>query len=295
MVCVRLRSGATAGAALEAVVRQYALVLIVPDDRSPQEPLAPVESIYAHRQRYGWLRERLEPGDQTIEFGCGTGRLITMPLRAAGYDVTGIDLDQASVELGQRLLAEHGLPAECLMVTDLRDVPPGLDAVIASEVLEHLDDDTLSEVMSLFRAKLRPGGKLLITVPGGYSEFELENFLWDRAGAGRMYTSLSRGRFAASLRRWKRGHTDGWAPEDQPMTIADSPHLQRFTWRKIHRLVTQAGFTIQESRGAMLICGPFSDILFSGMPRVMAWNAELGRRAGPLASDYYVMARAPHE
>ncbi len=48
--------------------------------------LVPRENIYGHRQRLYWLRDHLRTEDRAVEFGCGTGRLITIPLRAWGYD-----------------------------------------------------------------------------------------------------------------------------------------------------------------------------------------------------------------
>ena len=77
------------------------------------------------------------------------------------------------------------------------------------------------------------------------------------------------------------------------MTLADSPHKQRFTWRSIHRILGQAGFDVVEARGAILFCGPFTDFAFSGVPRVMALNKKLGQRLPRIASDYYITAVKP--
>ena len=74
------------------------------------------------------------------------------------------------------------------------------------------------------------------------------------------------------------------------MTLADSPHKQRFTWRSIHRILDRAGFDIVDGRGAILFCGPFTDLAFSGLPRVMALNKRLGRSLPRIASDYYIAA-----
>ena len=82
------------------------------------------------------------------------------------------------------------------------------------------------------------------------------------------------------------------APADvyEPMSLSQTPHLQRFTWRSLDRRLRAHRFEIREARGAVLICGPMSDLLFSGMSRVMRLNAILGTRMSPLASDFYVMA-----
>jgi SAM-dependent methyltransferase len=51
-------------------------------------------------------------------------------------------------------------------VTDIRDIPAGsVDLVGAFEVLEHVTDDQLHEFLAGARAILKPGGRLLVTVP----------------------------------------------------------------------------------------------------------------------------------
>ena len=256
------------------------------------EPFLFPETIYGHRQRVHWIRSHLRPNDRVVEFGCGTGRLIAMPLLGWGYDVVGVDLDETSIEHGREMLERAGLVPNALLVSDLRNAPGEFDVVVASEVLEHLRDDDLHSSLAAARRKLRPGGRLLVTVPNGYGEFELENLLWYRTGLDRAYRRLRSGRLAGSLRRAKQSIAEDWAQPEDPMTLADSPHLQRFTWRSIRRTVENAGFRIFEQRGAILVCGPFTDILFSGMPRVMSVNRRLGRRLGPIASDFYLAAEA---
>ena len=251
--------------------------------------VVPPENIYGHVQRLHWLRDHMRPEERAVEFGCGTGRLITLPLRAWGYDVTGVDLDEPSIEHGRTLLREAGLDPEALQAVDLRELPGPFHAVIASEILEHLDDDELKDSLELVRERLVPGGKLLVTTPGGYSLFELESLLWYRTGVDRLYRRLRAKGSLNRLRRLKASRAD-WSEEQAPMTLADSPHKQRFTWRSIHGILDRAGFEVTDARGATLFCGPFTDIMFSGLPRVMTVNKTLGERFPRLASDYYLAA-----
>jgi 2-polyprenyl-3-methyl-5-hydroxy-6-metoxy-1,4-benzoquinol methylase len=251
--------------------------------------VVPRENVYGHRQRLYWLRDQLVPEDRTVEFGCGTGRLITLPLRAWGYDVSGVDLDQRSIEYGRGLLRKAGLEPEALEAVDLGELPGPFDAVIASEILEHLDDRELEASLGLIHERLAPKGKLLVTTPNGYSLFELENLLWYRTGIDRLYRKTGGGGLARRMRGLKARHAD-WVEAAEPMTLADSPHKQRFTWRSIHRILDRAGFDIVHARGAILFCGPFTDLAFSGLPRVMELNKRLGRRLPRIASDYYLAA-----
>ncbi len=248
------------------------------------------ENIYGHFQRLEWLRDRLRPSDRALEFGCGTGYFITYPLRLWGYDVTGVDLDETSIRHGQRLLAAAGLPEEALTAADVRDLPGSYDAVIASEVFEHLRDDELTESLALLREKLAPGGRLLVTVPNGYGWFELESLIWRAARFDRLLERLASAGITARVKRVKGGLAGEVGAMEHPMTLAPSPHLQLFTWRSIHETLERAGFAVREARGAVLVCGPFSDLLLSGFKPVMDANKRLGRRLGPVAADFYVLA-----
>lgn len=251
--------------------------------------LLPRENIYGHQQRLLWLRDHLRREDRAVEFGCGTGRLITLPLRAWGYDVTGVDLDEESIEHGRGLLREAGLETEALQAVDLKELPGPFDAVIASEILEHLDDDELRDSLGLIRERLVQGGRLLVTTPNGFSLFELENLLWYRTGIDWLYRQTRSRGLGRRLRRLKARHAD-WSEVPEPMTLADSPHKQRFTWRSIHEILVRADFEVVEARGAILVCGPFTDLAFSGLPRVMEANKRLGRKFPRLASDFYIAA-----
>jgi 2-polyprenyl-3-methyl-5-hydroxy-6-metoxy-1,4-benzoquinol methylase len=258
-------------------------------DRSagPAVPL-PRENIAGHLQRLKWFCEHLHRADHALELGCGTGYMITLPMRTWGYDLVGIDLDDRSVQLGRSLLARNGLDPAILQTADLRDLTETYDAIIASEVLEHLTDDDLQQVLEAIRARLRPGGLLLVTVPNGYGWFELEAALWFRTGVDRFWHRKRVNRVVSGAHYvLTRGYIDAAFPS----TVADSPHRQRFTYRSIRRLLASAGFSIEDTRGSVLIAGPFSQLLFTGIAPAMRVNAALGRRMPWVAAGFYVAAR----
>ena len=180
---------------------------------------------------------------------------------------------------------------EALLAVDLRDVDGRFDAVIASEVLEHLDDDVLHTSLGLIADKLRPGGKLLVTVPNGWGWFELEALLWNRLGIGAfVQRRAARGAADGALAQAKRELTDSYVAESCASTLAQSPHVQRFTLTTIQRTLTAHGFDVVEARGSVLVCGPLSDIAFTGMEMLMRYNRRLGLRLGRFASGFYVAA-----
>jgi SAM-dependent methyltransferase len=230
----------------------------------------------------------LDPGRRAVELGCGTGYMLTYPLRTWRYDVVGVDLDRASVEYGRGVLKQAGIDPEALQARDLRNLPGPIHTVIASEVLEHLDDAELDAMLDLIHERLDPDGQLLVTVPNGYGWFELEALLWFRTGFDRLARRFPLNRL---LHEYRRRVAGGYEDAAHPSTVADSPHKQRFTLRRIRRLLESKGFEVTGATGSVLFAGPFSNQLFTGVRRVMAWNGRMGDRAPALASGFFVAAR----
>jgi|SRR5271166_995758 len=248
----------------------------------------PRENVYGHVKRLRWIADRLRPSDRVIEFGCGTGYMLTLPLRAWGYDVRGVDLDQGSIARGREILEAAGQPPEALQAIDLRDVEGPLDVVIASEVLEHLDDSALGEALALIRERLRPGGLLLVTVPNGYGWFELEAVLRDHTPLGWLF---GLGPVQGLLHRLRSRTTRGYVDAAHPSTVADSPHLRRFSLRSLRATLEAAGFAVESSSGSVMFCGPFTHALLTGVEPFMRANARLGSRFPALAAGFHVAAR----
>jgi SAM-dependent methyltransferase len=257
-------------------------------EESPPFP----ENIYGHLQRVRWLRDHLRMDDRVLDFGCGTGYFITLPLLHWGYDVVGVDLDRASIDHGRTLLGAAGHDPSRLSSADLREVDGLFDAVIASEVFEHMQDDELNEVLALLHSKVVPGGRLLVTVPNGYGWFEIESFLWFRAGMSSLYGRISHTKFHERVKGAKRRAGVETQPNDvyELMTLAPTPHVQRFTWRSIRKRLQESGFSVVDRRGSVAVCGPLSDMLLSGFENLQRANQWAGERLSPIASGFYVAA-----
>jgi hypothetical protein len=247
----------------------------------------PRENIYGHYARLVWLRDQLRPSDHAVELGCGTGYMITLPLRCWGYDVVGVDIDQQSISYGRKIMRQAGMSEDALECVDLADYSREITVVIASEVFEHMTDDVLDRAFAVVRARLPLDGRLLVTVPNGYSWFELESALWFRLRIGRLIEFL---RLDAIVNLIKRMFIGEYRDAAYLSTVADSPHVQRFTLSGIRRRLEGAGFEVIDAGGSALICGPFSNLLFTGLRRVMAVNLALGRRWPALASDFQLVA-----
>ncbi len=114
---------------------------------------------------------RLKPGDRVLDAGCGAGRHVCEAFRIKGVDVVGIDLNWEDLcKTATTLYLMHmqdGGQERCLISrADVARLPfkdGAFDAVICSEVLEHIQDNRKA-VRELIRV-LKPGGELVISVP----------------------------------------------------------------------------------------------------------------------------------
>jgi len=94
-----------------------------------------------------------------LELGCGTGHNLAM-LEQFGR-VEASELDQDARALSSKRL---GRPVESAALPDLSVFPAeSFDLVALLDVLEHVSDDNAALVA--IRERLKPGGKLLVTVP----------------------------------------------------------------------------------------------------------------------------------
>ena len=119
----------------------------------------------------------LHAGDRLLDIGCGFGRHSYEALRR-GADVVSSDFSLPElVEVDEWVSAmdtEGELPTGVSSVSCNGDVtqlpfPDGsFDRIIASEVLEHIDDD-VAALAELTRV-LRPGGTIAATVPAALPE-----------------------------------------------------------------------------------------------------------------------------
>lgn len=110
----------------------------------------------------------LPPTASVLEIGCSGGPLL-LQLRQAGYlHLTGIDVSSRAIATArQRGLAD----VHVMDGTRLEFADNAFDLIIASDVLEHIDDEAAA--LREWHRVLRPGGRLLVFVPA-------HSFLWSQ-------------------------------------------------------------------------------------------------------------------
>lgn len=152
----------------------------VADDHMAEEIL--VRSAAAVRRHPWWAararltlallaRRGVRPPARILDAGCGWGVTLDA-LEKAGFRATGLDVSP-------RILARLDAPGRDLVEADLtRPLAEWrgagrFDAVLALDVIEHLDDDR--EAVATLAALLAPGGTLIVSVPALpalFSEFD---------------------------------------------------------------------------------------------------------------------------
>lgn len=140
------------------------------------------EADMAFRRRVPILLDYLELRDRArvLDCGCGMGFYLMVMGNLWNLDLVGLDADPERL----RWAEEHGIPGE-LVLGDAQRLPfpdASFDAVLMTEVLEHLPDDdaALREVLRV----LRPGGVVAISVPHARYPIAWDpiNFVWTGLG-----------------------------------------------------------------------------------------------------------------
>jgi SAM-dependent methyltransferase len=107
------------------------------------------------------ILEYLRQSDATtfLEVGCGCGDLLRV-LERKGYHGMGIDISQDALDVAVHGLSSGHVKVSCCSPEDVKEQ---FDVVIASEVMEHHQDDVA--FLLQLRERLNDGGRVLLTVP----------------------------------------------------------------------------------------------------------------------------------
>jgi 2-polyprenyl-3-methyl-5-hydroxy-6-metoxy-1,4-benzoquinol methylase len=111
------------------------------------------------------IRPHLAPGGRVLDIGCGQGELVRC-LAADGFDAWGVDVSPEQVGIA------HAAGLDRIALGDFHAclrAAGGWDAVVATDVLEHLRRDEIVATFDEVRQALRPGGVFVARVPNAVS------------------------------------------------------------------------------------------------------------------------------
>jgi 2-polyprenyl-3-methyl-5-hydroxy-6-metoxy-1,4-benzoquinol methylase len=241
------------------------------------------ENLWGYVKRLRFVRRAIaeafpnrHPGlVRVLDAGCGNGSQLALPLIKDGFNLTGVDTDQSSIEHARNLSAgAANAKFFCQRVEELPEAEL-FDVVILSEVLEHL-----KEPQSLLKEGIRrlgAGGILIVTVPNGYGEFELDSWLFRAFHLQRVVDALARGSQAAV------GSTDNH----------ESGHVQFFTRGRLRKLFEECGLKIFQEGASSLFSGPMVGHTLGRFPSFIEWNARAADKLPPVLSSGWFFALRP--
>lgn len=200
------------------------------------------EADMAFKKRVRTIFEWVNPRDESLilDLPCGRGFYLNMLRYTSKARLVGADLDP-DVLVKARVNVGH-LPDITLMQASIYEIPfpdNTFDAVILSEVLEHIDDD-VAGLKEAFRV-VKPGGVVAITVP--HANYP---FWWDpinKTLESLFNTHIQHGVFAGI-----------WAN-----------HVRLYTREQLRDAVLAAGFRVAEERSFTHDCFPFIHNLVYGI------------------------------
>ena len=212
---------------------------LTPADRATLSRLLGREPDRAFARRAWRLLDylALRDGETVLDYGCGMGFYLLAMGRLRRVQLVGIDGDRR--RLGQARAAR--VPGDVLL-GDGQRLPfadATFDSVLASEVIEHLPDDTAG-LREIWRV-LRPGGKLAISVP--HARYP---FWWDPIS--RMLELLGRPPIRSG-----------------PIATIWSNHVRLYTPATLFALVADAGFEVEALEEATHYSIPFAHFLLYGV------------------------------
>lgn len=208
---------------------------------------------------FEWVPPPDDPDAVILDAGCGRGFYLNYYRYVSPVKLVGLELEDDIIRKAQANVGH--LPDITLVQANIYQLPFPDDyfsGVIASEILEHLDNDA-GALRELHRV-LKPGGVLAITVPNANYPF-----LWD---------PINKTLETVFNRKIRRGPLAGiWAN-----------HVRLYTMPELRQPVVAAGFKIEAERAFThwsfpfihnLVYGLGKPLLESGMmPKKMATAAD---------------------
>jgi 2-polyprenyl-3-methyl-5-hydroxy-6-metoxy-1,4-benzoquinol methylase len=244
------------------------------------------ENLWGYAKRLRFVREVIaeaflerEPGAlRVLDVGCGNGSQLALPLVSEGFRLTGVDTDERSIEHARRLSGERpNARFLCGPIEELSSAEE-FDVVVLSEVLEHMTEPR--GLLEASFARMAADAILIVTVPNGYGEFELDSWMFRALRLQKVVDALAR--------------------NSRPVMAAtdnhESGHVQFFTRGRLFELFRQCGLVVFRMEASVLLSGPLVGHTLARSQRFIEWNARITDRLPMfLSSGWYFALRRQTE
>jgi 2-polyprenyl-3-methyl-5-hydroxy-6-metoxy-1,4-benzoquinol methylase len=175
--------------------------------------------------------------ERVLDAGCGSGTISQFLSRHAG-EVIGVDSNPSAISFASSTYHAPNLQFRLGQFDDLIGGKP-FDKIYSIEVIEHLYEDQVAGVLSLFYKLANPGGQLFLTTPNYRSAWPVIEWLLDRF------------RLVA--------------------TLDEAQHITHFTKRKLRAMCERVGWRvlhIGSFNGVAPFVAPISYRLALGMEKI---------------------------
>ena len=180
-----------------------------------------------------FIQKEVRSAGEVLDIGCGNG-VISRAVARLGHSVRGIDVSAKTIEAARSANNPPNVRFEVVAAGELQPEPGKYDAIICSEVLEHLDRP--SELLRIIQVSLKDTGVLLVTVPNGRGPRELfvtRPIQAMQKNNGVLWRMVSKVKSAMGY----KGVTTQSAADDLT-------HIQFFTVKSLKALAAENGFKV---------------------------------------------------
>ena len=182
-----------------------------------------------HEAKFRLIERVAMPGkhERVLDAGCGSGTISYFLSQHAG-NVVGMDSNPSAINFATTAYDRPNLGFRLGQFEDLTADKP-FDKIYCIEVIEHLYEQQVTEVLSLFHKLTNPGGQLFLTTPNYRSAWPLIEWLLDRLGLAatmdevQHVTHFNKRKLVAACQGagWRVGHIgsfNGLAPFVAPVS-----------------------------------------------------------------------------
>jgi 2-polyprenyl-3-methyl-5-hydroxy-6-metoxy-1,4-benzoquinol methylase len=238
---------------------------------------------FADIKRLEFIRKNLfstlPANGRVLDVGCGNG-IISLQLGKDGFNIKGIDVSDKAIQKAQANNPFANVTFEVADAEKLKASGETFDAIVCSEVLEHLNNPgrLLRELIPI----LKDTGILLVTVPNGLGPREMlvtkpmlrlrkkDNWLWKSTLKAKSILGYS-----------------GTTIQSEADNL---DHIQFFTLKALKQLSEESGFTIDTVRSSNFIDDIFPISLISRKVKVLQkWDSQLADHLPRTFTGGYLM------
>ncbi len=164
-----------------------------------------------------WTALHLNPGARVLDAGCGSGQY-AMAFAERGARVTAIDLSPEMIRRARRRAAERDNPIEWRTgdITTMADPLAVYDAIHARVLFQFLPD--VPAALRELRRVLKPGGRLLASVPGALSPIYRASWMRHLPGGDPGINYIFPWELERLLREYGWSIVDGWGEWGEDFT-----------------------------------------------------------------------------